>query len=185
MRTAACFPADDSFIFNASQAPPPKGLRGPVLGPSPTSQEPGRVGYVFFLFVFQFCFLKIAEHLPPTRCPDRGHGPSRATLGQWWGEEARRGGACGRGRNLLCPRWAPPPQEGRGWQRAPAVPTVAHLPTRAEVPARPAQVNQRQRARHSSQLVTKHKSHQPVTVLFCTTIKTNQYDVPQMVFYSQ
>lgn len=28
-------------------------------------------------------------------------------------------------------------------------------------------------------------SHQQVNVLFRTTIKTNQYDVPQMVFYSQ
>lgn len=110
---------------------PPKGLQGPLPGPTATNQEPTKLALVrvggFFSFLFLFCFVFLSMHgnlsnqgprlrLRPLKGNPRGSG--------LLGSGERRSG--GPRVNFLCPPmgalfpstlW----RRAGGWQGAPAV----------------------------------------------------------------
>lgn len=119
---AQCFPADDSFMFNASQAGAfPQRAAGTVPGslpPRARNQQslrlPGRVE-LFSFSSFRFVFLKLHSTSLQPGTQTEATGPPRATLGQWWGEKAREEGPGGTaGISCVPSGHSPPGGQGAG-----------------------------------------------------------------------
>lgn len=193
-----CFPTTDSSVCRVPPLPLSEGCGDSYQVPGPpTSNQPswGLLRWVgpspspFLLSVLfsSTCAAHVCNHRRRPRPRPRratGHTPSfRSRSAFPVSVSPRREARPGTGRSLAAEFAGAPTHLGE-WAGA-AVVAPWHPGRCPRRPAGPVQVNQRQCLSDCSQLVTEHKSHQRVNVLFCTTIKTNQYDVPQMVFYSQ